>query len=79
MRLTHLFGISFMGALCIGFALTTCEHSTPLYAAPSYALERLHKGHAYVMDSGLTYEDCADYLRHYPESYRCTLEAAKPL
>lgn len=74
-----IFGLSFMGAAFIGLALTTCTHSTPLYAESTYSLERLHKGHAYVIDSGLTSRDCADYLRHYPDSYQCTREAARPI
>lgn len=64
-------------ALCL--AVAQCNPSPMIAAAPesTYALERLHRGNLYVMDSGLTYRDCADYLRHYPESYRCTLEAPR--
>lgn len=77
MKLSHLFSLSFIGAVFIGLAVTTCAPSTPIYEESTYALERLHKGHAYVIDSALTWRDCADYLRHYPESYRCAVEPAR--
>lgn len=73
------FALSFMAAVCVALMLTMCEQSTPIYEAPTYTLERLHRGHAYAMDTGLTSEDCADYLRHYPDSYTCTREAARPI
>lgn len=77
MKLSHLFSLSFVAAIFTGLAVTNCQHSAPIYDAPEYALERLHKGQAYVIDSGLTWEDCESFLRFYPGSYQCVTQPAR--